>query len=64
MQVEEAAVNNTDRDARSERRRRTRMYEKVGPTEAQLLLIDSALEDHQQHMRLLHEEFRASRSAR
>ena len=60
MQVEEAAVNNTDRDARSERRRRTRMYEKVGPTEAQLVLIDSVLGDHQQHMRLLHEEFRAS----
>jgi len=60
LPVEEAAVSDAERGGKSERRRRTRMYERVGPTEAQLLLIDSILEDHQQDMRSLHEEFRAS----
>ena len=57
--VEEAAVNDAHRNTGTERRR-TRIYEKVEPTEAQLLLIDSILEGHKKHMRLLHEEFWAS----
>ena len=60
MPVEEAAVSDTDRGRMSERRRRTPMYEQVAPTEAQLLLIDSVLEDQGQHMRSLHEEFRTT----
>ena len=58
--VEEATMNDTDRGRVSERRRRTPMYEQVGPTEAQGVLIDSILEDQRQHMRSLHDEFRAS----
>jgi len=58
--VEEATMNDADRGRVSERRRRTPMYEQVGPTEAQGVLIDSILEDQRQHMRLLHDEFRAS----
>ena len=57
MPVEEATVNEADRDRRS---RRTPMYEQVGPTEAQALLIDSILEDQLQHMRSLHDEFRTT----
>lgn len=60
MPVEEAVVSDAARSRTSERRRRTPMYEQVGPTEAQLLLIDSVLEDQQQHMRSLHEEFRTT----
>lgn len=60
MPVEEAAVSDADRGRMSERRRRTPMYEQVAPTEAQLLLIDSVLEDQGQHMRSLHEEFRTT----
>ena len=58
--VEEATMNDADRGGVSERRRRTPMYEQVGPTEAQGVLIDSILEDQRQHMRSLHDEFRAS----
>ena len=58
--VEEATMNDADRGRVSERRRRTPMYEQVAPTEAQLLLIDSVLEDQGQHMRSLHEEFRTT----
>jgi hypothetical protein len=58
--VEEATMNDADRGRVSERRRRTPMYEQVGPTEAQGVLIDSILEDQRQHMRSLHDEFRAS----
>jgi hypothetical protein len=58
--VEEATMNDADRGRVSERRRRTPMYEQVGPTEAQGVLIDSILEGQRQHMRLLHDEFRAS----
>ncbi len=60
MPVEEATVSDADRGRVSERRRRTPMYEQVAPTEAQLLLIDSVLEDQGQHMRSLHEEFRTT----
>ena len=60
MPVEEATVSDADRGRMSERRRRTPMYEQVAPTEAQLLLIDSVLEDQGQHMRSLHEEFRTT----
>ena len=60
MPVEEATVNEADRDGRSERYRPTPMYEQVGPTEAQALLIDSILEDQLQHMRSLHDEFRTT----
>ena len=58
--VEEATMNDADGGRVSERRRRTPMYEQVGPTEAQGVLIDSILEGQRQHMRLLHDEFRAS----
>ena len=58
--VEEATMNDADRGRVSERRRRTPMYEQVGPTEVQGVLIDSILEDQRQHMRSLHDEFRAS----
>ena len=58
--AEEATMNDADRGRVSERRRRTPMYEQVGPTEAQGVLIDSILEDQRQHMRSLHDEFRAS----
>jgi len=60
MPVEEAVVSDADSGRMSERRRRTPMYEQVAPTEAQLLLIDSVLEDQGQHMRSLHEEFRTT----
>jgi len=36
------------------------MYEQVGLTEDQSLLIDSILEGQLQHMRSLHEEFRTT----
>ena len=60
LPVEEDTMNDADRGRVSERRRRTPMYEQVGPTEAQGVLIDSILEGQRQHMRLLHDEFRAS----
>ena len=60
MPVEEGMVQEVDRDVRSERNRRTPMYEQVGLTEDQSFLIDSILEDQLQHMRSLHEEFRTT----
>ena len=60
MPVEEGMVREVDRDGMSERNRRTPMYEQVGLTEDQSLLIDSILEDQLQHMRSLHEEFRTT----
>ena len=60
MPVEEGMVREADRDGMSERNRRTPMYEQVGLTEDQSLLIDSILEDQLQHMRSLHEEFRTT----
>ena len=60
MPVEEGMVQEVDRDVRSERNRRTPMYEQVGLTEDQSLLIDSILEGQLQHMRSLHEEFRTT----
>ena len=60
MPVEEGMVREVDRDGMSERNRRTPMYEQVGLTEDQSFLIDSKLEDHLQHMRSLHEEFRTT----
>ena len=60
MPVEEGMVREADRDGMSERNRRTPMYEQVGLTEDQSLLIDSILEGQLQHMRSLHEEFRTT----
>ena len=61
MPVEEGMVREVvDRDGMSERNRRTPMYEQVGLTEDQSLLIDSILEGQLQHMRSLHEEFRTT----
>ena len=60
MPVEEGMVREGDRDGMSERNRRTPMYQQVGLTEDQSLLIDSILEDQLQHMRSLHEEFRTT----
>ena len=60
MPVEEGMVREADRDGMSERNRRTPMYEQVGLTEDQSLLIDSVLEGQLQHMRSLHEEFRTT----
>ena len=60
MPVEEGMVREADRDGMSERNRRTPMYEQVGLTEDQSLLIESILEGQLQHMRSLHEEFRTT----
>ena len=60
MPVEEGMGREADRDGMSERNRRTPMYQQVGLTEDQSLLIDSILEDQLQHMRSLHEEFRTT----
>ena len=60
MPVEEGMVREVDPDGMSERNRRTPMYEQVGLTEDQSLLIDSILEGQLQHMRSLHEEFRTT----
>ena len=60
MPVEEGMVREAARDGMSERNRRTPMYQQVGLTEDQSLLIDSILEDQLQHMRSLHEEFRTT----
>ena len=60
LPVEEGTVSDADRYRMSDRPRRTPMYQQVGPTEAQTLLIDSILEDQLQHMRSLHEEFRTT----
>ena len=60
MPVEEGMVREADRDGMSERNRRSPMYEQVGLTEDQSLLIDSILEGQLQHMRSLHEEFRTT----
>ena len=60
MPVEEGMVREADREGMSEHTRRTPMYEQVGLTEDQSLLIDSILEDQLQHMRSLHEEFRTT----
>ena len=60
MPVEEGMVREADRDGMSERNRRTPMYQQVGLTEEQSLLIDSILEGQLQHMRSLHEEFRTT----
>ena len=60
LPVEEGTVSDADRYRMSDRPRRTPMYQQVEPTEAQTVLIDSILEGQRQHMRLLHDEFRAS----
>ena len=60
MPVEEGMVREVHRDGMSERNRRSPMYEQVGLTEDQSLLIDSILEGQLQHMRSLHEEFRTT----
>ena len=43
-----------------ERRRRTRMYEQVGPSADQKVFIDSIVKDHRARMDALHEEFRSA----
>ena len=60
MPVEEGMVREAHPDGMSERNRRSPMYEQVGLTEDQSLLIDSILEGQLQHMRSLHEEFRTT----
>ena len=47
-----------------ERRRRTPMYEQVGPTPGQKVLIDSIVEHHRDAMQRLHEEFREAYNPR
>lgn len=53
---EEPSRNGDDRD----RRDRRPMYERVGPSEQQLIQIDSILVVHRGRMRDLHEEFRGN----
>ena len=40
--------------------RRTAMYEQVGPSEAQKIVIDSIVDEYRTAMRALHAEFRAA----
>jgi len=56
---------NTDGEERSgERRRRTRMYDQVGPSTGQKVFIDSIVKDHRARMHVLHEEFRSAYNPR
>lgn len=56
--AEDVVAENDQADRNGERRnRRTRMYEQVGPTEAQGVLIDSVVKEHRQRMSALHDEF-------
>lgn len=55
------AVTNDDGDTpREERRRRTPMYEQVGPSAEQSARIDSIMVEHRARMDALHTEFRSA----
>ena len=55
----EVATESQDEGQRDgERRQRTRMYDQVGPTADQKVLIDSIVKDHRAQMDALHDEFR------
>jgi cell division septation protein DedD len=47
-----------------ERRRRVPMYEQVGPSESQMVSIDSIVEEHRARMSSLHAEFRSAYNPR
>jgi cell division septation protein DedD len=47
-----------------ERRRRVPMYEQVGPSESQMISIDSIVEEHRARMSALHAEFRSAYNPR
>ncbi len=48
----------------SARERRVPMYEQVGPTEGQMVSIDSIVEEHRSRMKSLHAEFRSTYNPR
>ena len=52
--VEEPAAE----EAESNERRRTNLYDQVGPNETQKTSIDSIVREHRESMKLLHREFR------
>jgi hypothetical protein len=56
----EGAEVEDDRD----RRRRVPMYEQVGPSESQMIAIDSIVEEHRARMSSLHAEFRSAYNPR
>jgi cell division septation protein DedD len=47
-----------------ERRRRVPMYEQVGPSESQMISIDSIVQEHRARMSSLHAEFRSAYNPR
>ena len=53
-----AHVARSEEDAPDERR--TPMYEQVGPSEAQKIVIDSIVQEYRTAMKALHAEFRAA----
>jgi hypothetical protein len=55
--VDDVVAESTDKDAEEARPRRTPMYEQVGPTEEQGVLISQVLRANGQRMKALHEEF-------
>jgi Spy/CpxP family protein refolding chaperone len=47
-----------------ERERRRPMYEQVGPSERQMVAIDSIVDEHRNKMKALHAEFRSAYNPR
>ncbi len=56
--------NAAGEERNGERRPRTPMYEQVGPSADQRVLIDSIVKDHRARMYGLHEEFRSAYNPR
>ena len=48
----------------AERERRVPMYEQVGPSERQMVAIDSIVDEHRARMKALHAEFRSAYNPR
>lgn len=63
-QPPEAVVEVTESAEPEEPRRRTPMYEQVGPSEAQMAQIEAIVSEHRARMDALHDEFRSAYNPR
>jgi Spy/CpxP family protein refolding chaperone len=62
--LESESAERVEEADEGERRRRVPMYEQVGPSESQMISIDSIVEEHRARMSSLHAEFRSAYNPR
>ena len=62
--LEAVPTEDTEEVEGKERERRTPMYEQVGPSEVQMVAIDSIVDEHRARMKVLHDEFRSAYNPR